>query len=85
MAQFKGDLNNDGRITMIDIPLCLRAAGGMIIDESILERGDVDGDGSTTLDDLKLILDHINGVNLIDGVIRFGITSRIYLKAMETK
>lgn len=74
MAQFIGDLNNDGRITMADIPLCLRAASG-IFDDSIVvgnvtyRRGDVNGDGSTTLDDLKLILDHINGVNLIDGVI----------------
>ena len=74
MAQFIGDLNNDGRITMADIPLCLRAASG-IFDDSVVvgnvtyRRGDVDGDGSTTLDDLKLILDHINGVNLIDGVI----------------
>ena len=69
MAQFKGDLNNDGRITMIDIPICLRAASGMIIDESVVKRGDVDGDGSTTISDMKLILDHIDGVNLIDGVI----------------
>lgn len=74
MAQFKGDLNNDGRITMIDIPLCLKAVGGQIDDSFIVDgvtyrRGDVDGDGSTTLTDLKLILDHINGVNLIDGVI----------------
>ena len=69
MAQFKGDLNNDGRITMIDIPISLRAAASMITDESVVKRGDVDGDGSTTVTDSKLILDHINGVNLIDGVI----------------
>ena len=74
MAQFKGDLNNDGRITMADIPLCLRAESGLFDDSVVVgnvtyRRGDVDGDGSTTLDDLKLILDHINGVNLIDGVI----------------
>ena len=74
MAQFKGDLNNDGRITMADIPLCLRATSG-IFDDSVVvgnvtyRRGDVDGDGSTTLDDLKLILNHIDGVNLIDEVI----------------
>ena len=74
MAHFIGDLNNDGRITMIDIPLCLKATAGQIDDSFIVNgvtyrRGDVDGDGSTTLEDLKLILDHINGVNLIDGVI----------------
>ena len=74
MAHFIGDLNNDGRITMIDIPLCLKAAAGQIDDSFIVDgvkykQGDVDGDGSTTLDDLKLILDHIDGVNLIDGVI----------------
>ena len=74
MAQFKGDLNNDGRITMADIPLCLRATSGIfaasvVVGNVTYRRGDVDGDGSTTLGDLKLILDHINGVNLIDGVI----------------
>ena len=74
MAQFKGDLNNDGRITMIDIPLCLEAVVGQIDDSFIVDgvkykQGDVNGDGSTTLDDLKLILDHIDGVNLIDEVI----------------
>ena len=74
MARFIGDLNNDGRITMIDIPLCLKAAAGQIDDSFIVDgvkynQGDVDGDGSTTISDMKLILDHINGVNLIDGVI----------------
>lgn len=74
MAQFIGDLNNDGRITMADTLLCLKAAAGQIDDSVVVgnvtyRRGDVDGDGSTTLEDMKLILDHINGVNLIDGVI----------------
>ena len=74
MAHFIGDLNNDGRITMIDIPLCLKAVAGQIDDSFIVggvkyKQGDVDGDGSTTVTDLKLILDHINGVNLIDEVI----------------
>ena len=74
MAHFIGDLNNDGRITMIDIPLCLKAAAGQFDDSFIVngvkyKQGDVDGDGSTTISDMKLILDHINGVNLIDGVI----------------
>lgn len=74
MAQFVGDLNNDGRITMIDIPLCQKAAGGIfddsvIVDDVEYKRGDVDGDGNTSTNDVRLILDHINGVNLIDGVI----------------
>ena len=74
MAQFKGDLNNDGRITMADIPLCLMAQAGQFDDGVVVgsvtyRRGDVDGDGSTTFNDLELILDHIDGVNLIDGVI----------------
>lgn len=74
MAQFIGDMNNDGRITMADIPLCLMAQGG-IFDDSVVvgnvtyRRGDVNGDGSTSFEDMELILDHINGVNLIDGVI----------------
>ena len=66
--QFKGDLNNDGRITMIDIPICLRAVSGIIIDESVVKRGDVDGDGTTSVEDVKLIIKHLNGENLIDGV-----------------
>lgn len=74
MAYFKGDLNNDGRITMIDIPLCLKAAAGQLDDSFIVNdvkyrRGDVNGDGSTGVEDVNLILDHINGVNLIDEVI----------------
>ena len=74
MAQFKGDLNNDGRITTIDIPLCLKAAAGQLSDEVIVDgvafrKGDLNNDGSTSLDDIPLIIDHINGVNLIDEVI----------------
>jgi hypothetical protein len=66
MAQFKGDLNDDGRITMIDLPLCIKAASGQIIDNG---RGDANNDGVTSLTDVPLILKHINGVSLIDGVI----------------
>ena len=66
MAQFKGDLNNDGRITMIDIPLCLKASAGQFADNG---RGDINNDGATTTADIPLILKHINGVNLIDGVL----------------
>ena len=74
MARFIGDMNNDGRITMIDVPLCLKAASGQIDDSFIIndvkyKQGDVDGDGSTTLTDVRLMLDHINGVNLIDEVV----------------
>jgi hypothetical protein len=74
MAQFKGDLNNDGRITMIDVPLLLKASAGQFSDKVtvngvVFRRGDVNDDGSTSLVDVPLILDHINGVNLIDGVI----------------
>jgi hypothetical protein len=66
MAEFKGDLNNDGRITMVDIPLCLKASAGQFIDDG---RGDVNSDGSVTIDDVKLLLKHINGEVLFDGVI----------------
>ena len=74
MARFIGDMNNDGRITMLDVPLCLKAAAGQIDDSFIIndvkyKQGDVDGDGSTTVTDVRLMLDHINGVNLIDEVI----------------
>lgn len=74
MAQFKGDLNNDGRITMIDVPLLIKAAAGTFLDTVIVNgvtfrKGDLNNDGSTTLNDVSLIIDHLNGVNLIDEVI----------------
>ena len=74
MAQFKGDLNNDGRITMVDVPLLLKASAGQFSDKVtvngvVFRRGDVNEDGTTSLNDFLVILDHLNGVNLIDGVI----------------
>ena len=74
MAQFKGDLNNDGRITMVDVPLCAKASAGLFPDKVtvngvVFRRGDINNDGETTIDDVYLIIDHLNGVNLIDEVI----------------
>jgi hypothetical protein len=68
--QFKGDTNNDGRINFIDIPSALRIAAGLInVDEKTLLRLDIDEDGKVTDNDVLLLLDHVNGINLIDGVI----------------
>jgi hypothetical protein len=74
MAQLKGDLNNDGRITMVDVPLCLKAAAGQFSDEVTVEgvvfrRGDVDGDGKTLTHDVIALVKHLQGEKLIDGVI----------------
>jgi hypothetical protein len=68
--EFKGDTNNDGRINFIDIPSALRIAAGLInVDEKTLLRLDIDEDGKVTDNDVLLLLDHVNGINLIDGVI----------------
>jgi hypothetical protein len=74
LAQFKADLNNDGRITMLDIPLLLKAAEGIFQDKIVVDgvafrKGDLNNDGSTSLADIPLILEHLNGINLIDEVI----------------
>ena len=68
--QLKGDINNDGRINMIDVYLTLRA----VSDSSLfypeeLERADVNSDGSVTAIDARTILKHISATNLIDEVI----------------
>lgn len=67
--QFKGDVDNDGRITMLDMPLALRVVAGLAGDNEMKTRLDVDGDGSVTLDDVRALYAHINCENLIDGVI----------------
>jgi hypothetical protein len=67
--QFKGDVDNDGRITMLDMPLALKVAAGLAGDDEMKARLDVDGDGLVTSDDVLALYAHINCETLIDGVI----------------
>ena len=68
--QLKGDINNDGRINMIDAYLTLRAVSdSSLFSPEELERADVNSDGSVTSVDARTILQHISAINLIDEVI----------------
>jgi hypothetical protein len=69
MLQFRGDADNDGRITVADIPLALRVVSGIVGDSETRNRVDANGDGTPSIDDIRLIVKHIEGETLIDGVI----------------
>jgi hypothetical protein len=69
MAQFKGDADNDGRISMLDIPLAVKVVAGLVGDYDMKTRLDIDGDGSVTFDDVRALYAHINCETLIDEVI----------------
>jgi hypothetical protein len=70
--QFKGDVDNDGRITMLDMPLALRVVAGLAGDDEMKIRLDIDGDGLVTTDDVRALYAHINCETLIDEVIYNG-------------
>lgn len=72
MLEFKGDVNNDGKIDVVDVIYCLRLYSGLEGDTNAKKRADVDNDGSVTLTDLKKIYAHTNCEDLIDGVIYNG-------------
>jgi hypothetical protein len=68
--QLKGDINNDGKITSVDLNLCFLALSHALeLDADEIARADVDGDGSVGLVDARKILQHIEGTVLIDEVI----------------
>lgn len=68
--QLRGDINNDGKLSIIDMLTIFRYKSGEIeLDEQELARADVNGDGSVTLIDARSILRHIAGEELIDEVI----------------
>jgi hypothetical protein len=69
VAQFKGDVNNNGRIDLIDTILILPVATGILGDEDTLRRSDINGDGVVSTDDIFVLLKHLNGEELIDEVI----------------
>ena len=68
--QLKGDINNDGKIDMVDAYLTLRAVtDSSLFSPEELERADVNSNGSVTSVDARTIFQHISATNLIDGVI----------------
>ena len=86
--QLKGDIDNDGKITILDSTICLHIMATEPIDfteegkaradvndftEEEKARADVNNDGTVSLRDAKAILRHIAGIELIDGVIVNGI------------
>lgn len=68
--QLKGDIDNDGKITILDSTICLaNIAGSIDFSEQEKARADVNNDGTVSLRDAKKILKHIAGIELIDEVI----------------
>ena len=74
--QLKGDINNDGKISIIDMLTIFMYKSGEIpetgdnsLNPDELQRADIDNDGSVTLADALAINDHITGKAIIDGVI----------------
>lgn len=68
--QLRGDINNDGKLSIIDMLTIFRYKSGEIsLTEEELTRADADGDGTVTISDALLIRKHITGEFIIDGVI----------------
>ena len=74
--QLKGDINNDGKISIIDMLTIFMYKSGAIpetgensLNPDELQRADVDNDGDVTLADALAIQKHIEGRDIIDGVI----------------
>lgn len=68
--QIKGDINNDGKLSIIDMLTIFRYKSGEIsLTNDEIARADTDGDGSVTIADALLIQKHITGEFIIDGVI----------------
>ena len=68
--QILGDINNDGKIDVIDAYVCLKAAvGGMSLDTEETARADVNENGRVEAVDMRLLFQHISGERIIDGVI----------------
>lgn len=69
MIEFKGDVDNNGTIDMVDFFFAFQISTGITeADENTLNRADVDDSGSVSIDDANKILNHIKGKEIIDGV-----------------
>ena len=58
----KGDINNDGQLTVADLNYGLRKLGTGGITEEEIKRGDVTGEGEYTVADLNRLLRYLGGV-----------------------
>jgi Ca2+-binding EF-hand superfamily protein len=68
--QLRGDINNDGKLSVIDMLTIFRYKSGEIsLNTEEIQRADTDNDGSVTIADALMIQKHITGEYLIDGVI----------------
>ena len=68
--QLKGDIDNDGKITVLDSQICFyNITEAINFSEQEKARADVNNDGKVSLMDARKILQHIAGIELIDEVI----------------
>ena len=68
--QLKGDINNDGKIDLIDAYIGLKASeGGISLDTEEAARADVNENGKVDAADVRWLFQHISGERIIDGVI----------------
>ena len=58
----KGDANNDGSISMLDVNYGLRKLSRLDITEEEIQRGDVTGDGSYSMLDINKVLRYLSGM-----------------------
>ena len=68
--QLRGDVNNDGKLSNIDmLAIFMYKSGEISLNSDELQRADTDNNGSVELADALMIQKHINGEIIIDGVI----------------
>ena len=68
--QLRGDINNDGKLSIIDMLLIFMYKSGEIsLNSNELQRADTDNNGSVEMRDARMIQRHIKGEAIIDGVI----------------
>ena len=68
--QILGDINNDGKIDLIDAYVCLKATEGAVsLDTEEAARADVDENGRVDAHDVVRIFQHNSGLIIIDGVV----------------
>lgn len=65
--EIRGDIDNDGRLTVIDMLLIFKYKSGEVkLTNAELQRADADNDGSVSNADALAIQKHIKGETLID-------------------
>ena len=58
----RGDINNDGKITIADLNYGLKRLTGIPLTEDEIRRGDITDDGKYTIADLNKMLKYLNKV-----------------------